>query len=89
MLNDIRYAVRTFLKNPGFTAIALVTLAIGIGANTAVFSVVNGVLLRPLPFTDADRIVALWTSTPNEERNSHSAAEFRDIQGGNRSFASW
>jgi putative ABC transport system permease protein len=57
---DVRYAVRTLFRNPGFTAIALLTFAVGIGVNTAVFSVFNGVLLRPLPYPGADRITMLW-----------------------------
>src|ERR1700758_591375 len=56
-LHDIRYGFRMLLKNPGFTAVAIIALALGIGANTAIFSLVNGVLLRPLPFPDAERII--------------------------------
>src|SRR5438552_8945206 len=60
-MNDLKYAVRMLLKNLGFAAVAVLTLALGIGANTAIFSVVYGVVLRPLPFTAADRLVMIHT----------------------------
>lgn len=60
IVRDVRYAGRMLLRNPGFSVVALLTFAIGIGVNTAVFSVFNGVLLRPLPYADADRITMMW-----------------------------
>jgi putative ABC transport system permease protein len=87
MLNDIRYALRTLWRNPTFAAVAILTLALGIGANTAIFSLVNGVLLRPLPFRDPPAILHVWTSTADEARSNHSAGDFIDIQKENQSLA--
>ena len=85
-MDTIRYAIRTLLKSPGFSAIAVITIALGIAANTAIFSVVNGVLLRPLPFRDEARVVKVSTTTRNERESNHSAGDFMDIRRTNRSL---
>src|SRR5215212_10385362 len=74
---DVRYGVRVLAKHKGFTAVAVLTLALGIGANTAIFSVVNDLLLRPLPYSDAERVVMLWEVTPEgRHMNTTSRANF-------------
>ena len=80
LLRDLHHAVRTIRNNPGFSAIALIALALGIGANTVIFSVINALILRPPPFKDADRIVYLWETNPTTglERGIVSSANFVD-----------
>ena len=87
-MQDIRFGARMLAKNPGFTAIAVLTLALGIGGNTAIFSIVNGVLLNPLPFPHADQLVALHESKPNFPRGSVSYPNFLDWRRQNHSFSS-
>jgi putative ABC transport system permease protein len=85
---DLHYGARMLRRNPGFAAVAILTLAIGIGANVMIFSIVNGVLLRPLPFPDSQRIVTLWESDANRGivHGTASAAEFLDWRDMNHSF---
>lgn len=84
---DIQFALRVLRKTPGFTAIAILTLALGIGANTALFSVVNGVLLNPLPFQDPDQLVELYTKTPTFDQSSITYPNFLDWREDNRTFS--
>jgi putative ABC transport system permease protein len=83
---DLRYGARMLLKNPGFTLVAVLTLSLGIGANTAIFSVVNAVLLRPLPFAEPERLVWLWDTQPQLPTAPTSLPDFLDWKSQNRSF---
>ncbi len=88
LLQDVRYALRSFRKRPGFTAVIVVTLALGIGASTAIFTVVNSVLLRPLPYGDADQLTLVWgrmTST-GVERAPWSGLDLLDFRERSNSF---
>jgi putative ABC transport system permease protein len=87
MLQDLRYGARMLLKNPGVTTVAVITLALGIGANTAIFSVVSAVMLRPLPYKDPDRLVSLWAKVPDHGQWRATPANFLDWKKQNTSFA--
>jgi putative ABC transport system permease protein len=88
LFQDLRYAIRTLAKQPGFTAVALITLALGIGANTAIFSVVYTVLLKPLPFGQPEALVQLWEARPDRgwNRAGGTHANFWDLKDMNRTF---
>src|SRR5580658_719544 len=86
LLEDIRFGLRMLRKNPGFTAVAVLTLALGIGANTAMFSVVEGVVLAPLDYFQPDRLVMVWENNPRFSRVWVSYPNFRDWQRSARSF---
>src|SRR6266446_9518271 len=88
MIQDLRYGARMLLKHKGFTALAVLTLALGIGANTAIFSIVYEVLLRPLPFAGQERLMVAWKkdTTANSPLVELSVAESQDWQANSRSF---
>ena len=88
LLQDLRYAARALVKTPGFTLAAILSLALGIGANTAIFTVVNAVLLKPLPFPEPERLVQVWESRPDRgySRNVLNSQNFLDWRERTRSF---
>src|SRR5215207_875113 len=88
IFTDIRYGLRSLLKRPAATLIALVTLALGIGVNTAIFSAVDSFLLRPLPLRDPERLVSVWEQTPalGIQQNQAAPANFFDLRNQNQVF---
>src|SRR5690349_22798904 len=86
LARDLKFAVRSLLKSPGITAAVIASLAIGIGANTAIFSIVSALLLHPLPYRDADRLVILWNTSPGLgiTQDWFSTAQYFDIKTGHK-----
>src|SRR5438128_1193599 len=79
-MNDLKFAIRQLLKNPGLTAVAVLTLALGIGANTAIFSVFYGVLLKPLPYRDPEQLIRVFESSASQPKFPMSAGDFQDYR---------
>jgi putative ABC transport system permease protein len=86
MITDIGYALRSLIKQPAFAAVVILTLALGIGANTAIFTVVNAVVLRPLPFQDAERLAMIWTTKETNQEQPLSFADYNDLKTQTKSF---
>jgi putative ABC transport system permease protein len=88
LLSDVRYAIRNLIKRPGFTAIAVITLALGIGANSAIYSIINALLIKPLPIPEQDRVVAIWDKNPSRgvQHNEVAMANYLDWRAQNHSF---
>ena len=86
LMQDVRYALRLWKRRPGFALVAFLTLALGVGANTAMFSIVNAVLLRPLPYSHADRLVAVWGRQPGNPRSLMAYREYDALRAQNHTF---
>src|SRR2546422_4149141 len=80
ILGDLRFAIKSLSRSPGFTLIAIITLGLGIGANTSMFSILNGYMLRPAPYPDRDRLDRIYRATRQESRGGISPADYLDLK---------